>query len=240
MKDQDVILSAIKWVGINLSPHQPVLLSLKIECVIGGDQHLAIDSPEVEQNLFGIEQVRISCISISNIKVPEEHISCDGKSCHNDQHMYYIDPLGDDIVQSCLSTSQAAIPKCKVKRGIPKWTEMGKPAHDTAMFWHSSWLSCGKPNNGCVWEIWRRTRAQYHNIVKDLNNNDSLNRIEKMAYAIIANDNRNFWREARKINPKTKTIPNTIDGVKGTRTSQNCLQTNTMASTSVFHMMWML
>ncbi len=25
----------------------------------------------------------------------------------------------------------------------------------------------------------------------------------------------NFWRETRKINPKKKTIPNTIDGVKG-------------------------
>ncbi len=36
-----------------------------------------------------------------------------------------------------------------------------------------------------------------------------------MAEAIIANDNRNFWREARKINCKKKTIPNTIDEVKG-------------------------
>ncbi len=71
---------------------------------------------------------------LSTIKVPEELISYDGKSWHNDRHMYYIDSLGDDIVQSCLSASQAAIPKCKVKKGIPKWTEMVKPAHDTAMF----------------------------------------------------------------------------------------------------------
>ncbi len=92
---------------------------------------------------------------------------------------------------------------------------MGKPAHDTAMFWHSIWLSCGKPSTGWVWEIRRRTRAQYHKIVKDLKKNDSLNKSEKMADAIIANDNRNFWREDRKINPKKKTIPNTTDGVKG-------------------------
>ncbi len=50
-----------------------------------------------------------------------------------------------------------------------------------------------------------------------------------MADAIITNDNRNRWRKARKINPKKNRIPNTIDEVKGTRISQNCLQTNTMA-----------
>ncbi len=131
--------------------------------------------------------------------------------------MYYIDSVGDDIVQSGLSASQAAITKCKVKKGIPKWTEMGKPAHDTAMCWHSIWLRCGKPNTGWVWEIRKRTWAQYHKIVKDLKKNDSLNRSEMMADAIIANGNRNFWREARKINPKKKTIPNTIDGVKGAK-----------------------
>ncbi len=171
---------------------------------------------------------------LSNIKVPEEHISCDGKSCHNDQHMYYIDPLGGDIVQSCLSASQAAIPKCKVKKCIPKWTEMGKPDHYTAMFWDSIWLSCGKPNTGWVWQI-RRTRAHYHKVVTDLKKNDSLDRSEKIADAIIVNDNRNFWREARKINPKKKTIPNTIDGVKGDKKISELF-----ASTIVFHMMWML
>ncbi len=40
------------------------------------------------------------------------------------------------------------------------------------------------------------------------------NRSDKMADAIIANDSKNFWREARKINPKKKTIPNKIGGVK--------------------------
>ncbi len=51
-------------------------------------------------------------------------------------------------------------------------------------------------------------------MVKDLKKNDIFNRSEKMADAIITNDNRNFWREAGKINPKKKTITNTIDAVK--------------------------
>ncbi len=39
-----------------------------------------------------------------------------------------------------------------------------------------------------------------------------------MADAIIANDSKNLWREARKINPKKKSIPNTINGINGDKT----------------------
>ncbi len=69
---------------------------------------------------------------------------------------------------------------------------MGKPAHDIVMLWHRIWLSCGKPNTGWVWEIRRRTRAQHHKVITDLKKNDTLNRSEKMADTIIANDNSNF------------------------------------------------
>ncbi len=40
---------------------------------------------------------------LSNIKVPEEIISCECKSCDCDWHMFNIDSLGDDHVQSSLS-----------------------------------------------------------------------------------------------------------------------------------------
>ncbi len=45
-----------------------------------------------------------------------------------------------------------------------------------------------------------------------------------MADAIIANDNRIFWREARKINLKKKTIPNTNDEVKGDKNNSGWSQ----------------
>ncbi len=46
-----------------------------------------------------------------------ELIKSDGKCCDSEQYMYYIDSLGNDIVQSCLSTLQEAIQKCTVKKG---------------------------------------------------------------------------------------------------------------------------
>ncbi len=92
---------------------------------------------------------------LSNIKVPDQLINCDGKSC--DLHMYYIDPLGDDIIHSCLLASQEAISKSSSEKSIPKLTEMGNPAHETAMF------CCSKPNTG--W-YGRYGRGHGHSIIK--------------------------------------------------------------------------
>ncbi len=50
-----IILSFVIWAGINLSPHQPMFLSLKMECVRGGGENVSgnmnINSPESRAKL---------------------------------------------------------------------------------------------------------------------------------------------------------------------------------------------
>ncbi len=67
------------------------------------------------------------------------------------------------------------------------------------MCWHSIWLSSGKPTTGWVREIQRRTRAQYHKVVKELKKNGTLSRNEKMADAIIPNTMGTFGEKPEKI-----------------------------------------
>ncbi len=120
-----------------------MLLSLTIEYVSG---NMNIDSPERRAKLAWhrasenqLHQYRRNLDNVmSNIKVLDELINCDGKTCDGDRYMYYIGSLGCDIVQSCFSVAQTAIPKCTVKRGIQKWTEMSKPAHDTMTQWFAT------------------------------------------------------------------------------------------------------
>lgn len=85
------------------------------------------------------------------------------------------------------------------------------------MFWHSIWLSCGKPNCGVVYEIRKKTRAEYHRAVRMLKRDERINRCEKMAQSIVQNDNRNFWQEVKKMNKKESWLPDTVDGVTGNR-----------------------
>ena len=152
---------------------------------------------------------------LEHVSAPKSVLECKDKNCTNTAHNQLIDTFGDELIQSCMSASQTAIPKVKQKKGIPKWNELGKPAHETAMFWHSIWLSCGKPTTGDVYKIRQRTRAQYHRVVKDLKRQDITNRSEKMARSLLIDDNRNFWKESKKFKPRRKVIPDTIDGIRG-------------------------
>ena len=41
-----------------------------------------------------------------------------------------------------------------------------KPKLETSLFWHKYWKDCGRPRQGDVADMMRRTRAQYHHAIK--------------------------------------------------------------------------
>ena len=49
---------------------------------------------------------------------------------------------------------------------MPYWSEQIKPLKDKALFWHLSWLECGKRNSGVVYDVMRRARHKYHYAVR--------------------------------------------------------------------------
>ena len=107
-------------------------------------------------------------IQLGSINVSLEFINYDSNNCSDLSHMQQIDTLGEEILKCCILASDKCIPQFKKNKIIPKWNEVAKPAKETALFWHSIWLSYGKPVNGVVCNIRRRTRAIYHRVVKEL------------------------------------------------------------------------
>jgi len=85
------------------------------------------------------------------------------------------------------------------------------PARDKSMFWHNIWLECGRPREGLVADIIRRTRAQYHYAVRNIKNNSSDIIKQRFASAIVENRNRDFWRESKKLNGKARDTQRTVD-----------------------------
>ena len=217
----DIVLSIVVWQGINLSPHQPVLLTLNSKCA---DRCVVMDEMAESGNKHAWcrateEHIRQYQCNINrkleNIKISENVINCFDNNCSDESHLKSLDNLCEDILKSCFLASDECIPCVKLKKGIPKWNEVARPAKETALFWHSIWLSCGRPNTGFVCNIRRTTRATYHRLVKDLKRNEMVNRSEKMAQSILSNNNRDFWRENKKFKRSKKIIPNTMDGVQG-------------------------
>jgi hypothetical protein len=50
---------------------------------------------------------------------------------------------------------------------VPGWSEFAEPARQKSLLWHRIWHS-GRPRSGHVADIMRRTRAKYHNAVRQV------------------------------------------------------------------------
>jgi hypothetical protein len=98
---------------------------------------------------------------------------------------------------------------------IPGWNEHCKHKRETAIHWHNIWKNEGRPRMSYTADMRRRSRAQYHRIVRKVNRNEQSLRSEKMAQCIIENDTRNFWIESRKMRGKNSKPPYSVDNITG-------------------------
>ena len=83
--------------------------------------------------------------------------------CKNPNHIAEIDEyalniLGamDDIVKQIAEKNDEMSKKSK------GWNDLVKPFKEDMMFWHSIWISTGKPLNNTLHHIMKRTRNIYH------------------------------------------------------------------------------
>ena len=152
---------------------------------------------------------------LMNICVPVEAILCNNLFCniHND----VINNFYNDIVDSCKSASVACIPHSINSNEhdnniIAGWNENIKEKREISLFWHFIWKENGKPRNGVIANIARRTRATYHYAIRSAIKNQTKIRSHKMAESICRNSTRDFWREVKQIKRQNKSVPLTVDG----------------------------
>ena len=87
-----------------------------------------------------------------------------------------------------------------------------QPFKDTAMFWHSIWLSAGRPLNTELHIIMKKTRNQYHyQIRKNRKMNDIIKK-NRLLNACI-NNNGDIFDEIKKLRKAPPTVSTMIDGV---------------------------
>ena len=151
---------------------------------------------------------------LTQIEVPYDVINCHDTLCQNQCHMKEIDVLCNRILSCCLEAGKKSIPQRSCKKGeVAGWREHVKPEKDHSLFWHWLWLECGKPNRGYVYDIMKKTRARYHYAVRCIKKNEMSMKKQKIAeYGCGSSD---MWRELKKIDPKSRKVPMTVDSACG-------------------------
>ena len=97
------------------------------------------------------------------------------------------------------------------KRQVPGWNEEVQPFRDTALFWHSIWVSCGKPLNSEVHNIMKRTRNVYHFQLRKCRRAENKIKRNKLLDACI-NGGGDIFAELKKLRKCKPTEANKIDG----------------------------
>ena len=79
--------------------------------------------------------------------------------------------------------------------------------------WHEIWIQNGRPREGLIARIRRKTRLQYHYAIRYVVKENTRIRNSKMAEAISENEDRILWDEVRKMTKSNNNLPNVMDGL---------------------------
>ena len=150
-----------------------------------------------------------------------ESLRCCNVNCKCKNHIEERDKYVLDILCTIIETSYECIPlsgkapKSKSSwQPLPGWKEHVAPLKKDSLFWHSVWISAGRPSQGTLYQVMLHTRAKYHVAVKKAKRlaasakaQNILDASEKGDYALMA--------ELRKIldtKSKGQTVPESLDG----------------------------
>ena len=77
-----------------------------------------------------------------------------------------------DILEAVESVSRNTLPvrggslNSRQIKCTAGWTEYVQPYQEESKFWHSLWMSAGKPNVGALYECMKQARHQYKYAVR--------------------------------------------------------------------------
>ena len=209
----------------NPSDHSPLLLQMNLDIKYLTTK-FRINSPSISWSKSTKDQLYRYQMEIDKqidlIELDFEPFGCMDVKCklHTDQ----INKWYSEIVRILLNASQNTLQmtgKKQKPKTVPGWNEYVKPKLETSLLWHNYWKECGRPRNGEVADMMRRTRAQYHHAVKYVHRECDNIRNDKMAEAIACNKKRNLWKEVHSMNNAKKQLPNVIDGEVGDKNIAN-------------------
>jgi exonuclease III len=147
---------------------------------------------------------------LSNIQFDNDALKCKDKHCVT--HWYMICKMYNQVLQACIKCAEICIPYTKPgKKCTPGWSQYVENHKQESLYVHSLWKQAGCPNTGELADMRRDTRARYHKAVKLLKHQHNKIRMEKMAEALVENNQRNMWKEVRKIKGKNSYLPSCVD-----------------------------
>ena len=217
---QNVVDAGVVHVPENMSDHSPVYCKFRIpklekEHVLSDVVKKSVPSWKKASELEKASFVSELEVRLEGIELPAHLHTCRNVKCTDVTHKLQADVLMHQTLKALEFTASKTIPLPRGKEAkvrIPDWKDDVAPFKENAHFWHSVWVSAGKPLNCHLHKIMKMTRNRYHLILRKKKRLLEKIRRDNMLNSCLNNDN-NIFKEIKKTRRCTHNPPPTIDGV---------------------------
>ena len=161
--------------------------------------------------------VNILSEKLKNLNVSDEILCCKNVKCVNEEHLNLIDSYVDNFFNIIEDTAKEALPtpgskSSPEKNNIVGWNDDVKKHKETAMFWHSIWMSAERPINTQLHHLMKKTRNVYHYMIRKCRRAEEKIKKNKLLNMCL-NGDADLFEEVKKMRKAPEHVANTIDGV---------------------------
>ena len=212
--------------GDNLSRHSPIMMKLKLPAITARAPQPPALRPRRPAWYKATEEQKSGYTAVLNerledITFPTLSMECKDVHCKCDIHTKDRDKLVIDILCSVIETSYTSIPLTGIPRSskghgqpLPGWNEFVAPLKTDSLFWHSVWISAGRPSTGSLHQVMSHARNKYHLAVRQAKKVAAESKARELAAAAEAGDIALVKEMKNSLNTKDtlQSVPDCLEG----------------------------
>ena len=209
--------------GDNLSGHEPIFLSFKVDFSLNSTgQPISETTARTSRPMWSkastdnIDNYRNDLKNVLGNVALNDGLKCENINCDDQNHLNDLDNffkiLTDSIDLAVNNNIPFSGPPCG-NNVTPGWNDEVRPFRESARFWHSIWVSCGKPLNCEVFFIMKRTKNVFHYVCRKVKKKKEKIQQEKMLQHFVGGNITNLIKKLKNQRCQgSEKVSNLIDG----------------------------
>ena len=213
---------SVLHLGENLSRHEILYLKIKPANLIIDKSHPPDSSepyskkPKWEKATTEQKEAFLSAFheKLSAIQIPLNAICCRDLHCSDNSHKYNLDRYAIRVLEALETSVKDHIPHSGTfSKHLPGWNQFIKPLREDMNFWHSVWVSAGRPINTVLHKVYKNVRNQYRYAVRKIKQHKKAMKDNNYLLAAANGKINDILKDLRNQRKPKAYLPNAIDKI---------------------------